>query len=185
MRAFILNFFLLSAIGYVCLIAAPAIPAHAASTKDSVKALAAQQQALTQAQQALNHGQQTLNHKQQTLANGQQTLASGQQALVSQQQELTTGQQTLTYEQQVMINKTEALARREDWIKSAIPPTIAALGALFLSVLNRQHIQSLNVNVNGRVTRLIELEVAAAKAGWIEEGRKLATEKEPDNPKSV
>lgn len=175
MRNFILNFVLLAAIGYICLIVSPPVPAKAASTKDVVQALANQQQALVNQQQALSHGQQALNHKQQTLASGQQTLASGQQTLVQQQQVLTSAQQD-------MINKTEALARREDWIKSAIPPTIAALGALFLSILNRRHIQSLNVNVNGRITRLIELEVAAAKANGIEEGRKLAAGSGPDKP---
>lgn len=178
MRNFVLNFILLSAVGYACLILGPSAQVRAASTKAAVQELANQQQALATQQQALSHGQQTLNHKQQALVNNQQVLVDGQHTLAN-------GQQTMTHEQQIMLDKTEVLARREDWIKSAIPPTIAALGALLLSIMNRRHIQNLNVNVNGRISRLIELEVAAAEARGIEAGRKQATGQDSGNPQSV
>ena len=53
---------------------------------------------------------------------------------------------------------------------AAIPPTVVAGGAVILGIANRRGIKDLHIDVNSRMTQLLEQKGIAAKAEGRQEG---------------
>lgn len=55
------------------------------------------------------------------------------------------------------------------WIAffACIPATIAALGALFVSINNQMKLRKIHIDVNGRLTQLLSLTATASRAEGI------------------
>jgi hypothetical protein len=53
----------------------------------------------------------------------------------------------------------------------AFPPTIAALGAVYVSYLNRSKLGQVEKQMNGRLTELLDLTRKASLAEGIKEGK--------------